>query len=202
MKKHVFLIGTLGIASVLYLKTNINDTDNIEGTSVDDDASHPISTNSIQSNEQNSFENKLVTQEEPIIVINSPIHSFDQESVYLRNDPNELFPDAKILATPGLTESTYIKSLHSLFDEYALIVKDGGYPTGLNIEITNALLGKNKQKVALLSKSHPRINKSGELVDQWGTPYYFHLESLHDLTIHSAGIDRKMYTQDDILSEK
>lgn len=126
------------------------------------------------------------------------LQPFDQQAALLRNDPNALFPAAERLATTGLPEASYIQSLHNLFDEYAIIVKDGGYPTGLNVEITNALLGKNQQKVAVLPKSHPRINQAGELVDQWNTPYHFHLESLRVVTIRSAGPDQVFYSEDDV----
>lgn len=128
-----------------------------------------------------------------------PLAPFSQSDAYIRNDPNDLFPDAEILATPGLPEQKYAQSVHNLMQEYAIIVKDGGYPTGLNVEITNALLGKNQKKIALLPQSHPRINSQGELVDQWNTPYQFHLQSLQQMSVRSAGPDRELFTEDDVI---
>jgi len=129
------------------------------------------------------------------------LEPFDQSKAILRNDPNdprELQPGAETLSKPGLSEYTYTQAVHSLLDDYAIIVKDGGYPTGLNVEITNALLGKNRQKIALLHQDHPRINSEGELVDQWNNPYSFHLHALTSVTIRSAGMDGRLYTDDDI----
>jgi hypothetical protein len=37
-------------------------------------------------------------------------------------------------------------------------------------------------------------------VDRWGTPYRFHPESAWVMTVRSAGLDRRMWTGDDILS--
>ncbi len=44
-----------------------------------------------------------------------------------------------------------------------------------------------------------RVNDNGELVDRWGTPYFFHQISGADTEIRSAGPDKIMYTADDIV---
>jgi len=44
-----------------------------------------------------------------------------------------------------------------------------------------------------------RINAKGELVDYWGTPFFFHQLSGTQMEIHSAGPDRQMWTGDDIV---
>ena len=49
-------------------------------------------------------------------------------------------------------------------------------------------------------KLYAADNDQGELVDQWRTPYSFHLESRRAVTIRSAGLDLIMYSEDDILS--
>jgi hypothetical protein len=46
-----------------------------------------------------------------------------------------------------------------------------------------------------------RINGNGELVDVWGTPYFFHQLSGTDTEIHSAGPDRIMWTADDLITK-
>lgn len=125
------------------------------------------------------------------------ISKFDQESNLLRNDPNLYFEQAKQLEVEE-DEGECLKHLKSLLDEYVIIVKGDGYPTGLNPEITNALLGKNDKKIALLSANHGKINSNGELCDSWGSPYHFHSESLEELSIRSAGPDKKLFTADDI----
>ena len=72
-----------------------------------------------------------------------------------------------------------------------------GNPFGLNSEITAALTGQNQLRLALIPPDHSAINKSGELTDRWGTPFYFHAESATRMTITSAGPDKKLHTPDD-----
>ena len=68
-----------------------------------------------------------------------------------------------------------------------------------NAEFTTALLGKNPHQVILLSPGLTVISPSGELLDPWGTPYYFHPLSATRLDLRSAGPDRTLWTPDDIL---
>ncbi len=77
----------------------------------------------------------------------------------------------------------------------------GGNPVGTNPEITAALNGENPQQVKFLNaESGHRINGRGELVDAWGTPFFFHQISGTEMEIRSAGPDRKMYTADDLVT--
>ena len=73
-----------------------------------------------------------------------------------------------------------------------------GNPTGTNAEITAALSGRNPLRLALIPADHPAINQDGELVDRWGTPFFFHAESANRMEIRSAGPDQKMWTDDDV----
>ena len=74
----------------------------------------------------------------------------------------------------------------------------GENPVGTNPEITAALTGKNPRQVNFISaESGLRVNGSGELVDAWGTPFFFHQLSGREMEIHSAGPDRVMWTLDD-----
>ena len=74
-----------------------------------------------------------------------------------------------------------------------------GNPVGSNAEITAALTGRNKIKFAFIPPNHPAINRNGELCDRWGTPFYFHAESGTRMGIRSAGPDKKLYTEDDVV---
>jgi hypothetical protein len=76
--------------------------------------------------------------------------------------------------------------------------KDGN-PTGTNAEITAALAGRNKLRLALIPPNHPAINRDGELCDRWGTPFFFHSESATRMEVRSAGPDKKMWTEDDVV---
>ena len=78
----------------------------------------------------------------------------------------------------------------------------GGNPVGTNPEITSQLSGKNPKHLNFLdADAGMRVNGDGELVDPWGTPYFFHQLSGHDMEIHSAGPDRIMWTADDLVSK-
>src|SRR5271157_2584080 len=74
-----------------------------------------------------------------------------------------------------------------------------GNPIGENAEITAALSGRNKLGFAFLPADNPAINAKGELCDRWGTPYFFHQLSGERMEIRSAGPDRTLWTEDDVI---
>ncbi len=74
----------------------------------------------------------------------------------------------------------------------------GENPVGTNAEIMRALNGENSRQ-ARLAPEGMSLNGNGELVDQWGTPIFFHQLSKDQMEIISAGPDRIMGTNDDIL---
>jgi hypothetical protein len=77
----------------------------------------------------------------------------------------------------------------------------GGNPVGNNSEITSQLNGNNPKHINFIDPSAGmRINANGELVDAWNTPYFFHQLSASDMEIHSAGPDRKLWTEDDLVT--
>jgi hypothetical protein len=75
----------------------------------------------------------------------------------------------------------------------------GGNPVGSNAEIVNCLLGKNEKTLQLGLPSGIKLNTSGELIDRWGTPYFFHSLSGTEMEIRSAGADVTMWTDDDLI---
>jgi hypothetical protein len=88
--------------------------------------------------------------------------------------------------------------MRSVFRQYN--ARFGGNPVGTNPEITAALNGANpKQVVFLNSEDGLRVNDRGELVDNWGTPFFFHQISSSEMEIRSAGPDHKMWTRDDLV---
>lgn len=74
----------------------------------------------------------------------------------------------------------------------------GGNPVGTNAEIVHTLTGGNPKGVRYLSGDHVRLNDQGELIDSWGTPYFFHSLSSTETEIRSAGPDKTLWTSDDI----
>ncbi|MCX6856145.1 MAG: hypothetical protein NTV80_14705 [Verrucomicrobia bacterium] len=77
----------------------------------------------------------------------------------------------------------------------------GGNPVGSNAEITASLNGQNPVKAKYLPQEHTHLSPKGELLDEWGTPYFFHQQSAHETVIRSAGPDRKLNTVDDITAK-
>jgi hypothetical protein len=98
----------------------------------------------------------------------------------------------------GLTPLTVIENVRAVFRQYHL--RFGANPVGDNAEITASLNGRNpRQSVFLNPDDGLRMNERGELVDNWGTPFFFHQLSRTEMEIHSAGPDRKMWSQDDLV---
>ena len=76
-----------------------------------------------------------------------------------------------------------------------------GNPVGTNPEITAALSGKNPRQINFIDgEGGMRVNGNGEMIDPWGTPYFFHQISGSEMEIHSAGPDRIMWTADDLVA--
>ena len=73
----------------------------------------------------------------------------------------------------------------------------GENPVGTNAEITKALTCGNLKQVKVPLPPGNQLNENGELLDRWGTPYFFHQISGTEMEVRSAGPDRKMWTADD-----
>lgn len=99
---------------------------------------------------------------------------------------------------PGLTPMTVMENVRTTFRNYS--ARFGGNPVGTNLEITRMLNGANPLNTPFLRPDDGlEINGQGELVDNWGTPYFFHQLSGIEVEIHSAGPDRRMWTKDDLV---
>jgi hypothetical protein len=91
------------------------------------------------------------------------------------------------------------KVRHMISDYHTLM---GENPVGTNAEIMKAVMGGNKHQAMLGPPEGQALNEQGELVDQWGTPYFFHQLSADRMEIYSAGPDRIFGTADDIVVRK
>jgi hypothetical protein len=97
-----------------------------------------------------------------------------------------------------LSPATVLANVRHAVRQYGQMF--GGDPVGTNPEITRQLLGDNPRHISFIDPSAGmRVNADGELVDAWGTPYFFHQLSGSDMEIHSAGPDKIMWTSDDIV---
>ena len=99
--------------------------------------------------------------------------------------------------TSNLPPATLMENIRSVFRQYQS--RFGGNPVGTNLEITQALMGQNPTGAVFASpEDELGTNAKGELIDTWGTPFFFHQLSGTEMEIHSAGPDRRMGTADDL----
>jgi hypothetical protein len=76
----------------------------------------------------------------------------------------------------------------------------GENPVGTNAEIMQAVMGGNAAKATLGPPQGQGLNEHGELIDRWGTPYFFHQLSKDKMEVRSAGPDRVLWTGDDVVT--
>jgi hypothetical protein len=104
---------------------------------------------------------------------------------------------ASDLNAPDSTIERDLVIVDSVFEAFRSNFPRVGNPVGENDEITAALTGRNNLGLQLIPRRHPAISHRGELVDRWGTPFFFHQLSGDVMEIRSAGPDRTMHTEDD-----
>ncbi len=98
----------------------------------------------------------------------------------------------------GIPPVTSLENMRGVFRHY--YQRFGGNPVGDNAEISAVLGRQNPKQVNFVNPDDGmRLNDRGELVDNWGTPYFFHQLSRTEMEIHSAGPDRKLWTADDLV---
>jgi hypothetical protein len=78
----------------------------------------------------------------------------------------------------------------------------GSYPTGNNVTIAKALLGRSEKKVLILAVRKSDMNDKSEILDSWGTPLRFYFSD-NEVMIRSAGPnkvweDTNVQTADDL----
>jgi hypothetical protein len=71
-------------------------------------------------------------------------------------------------------------------------------PGGDNREIVAAMLGANPGKLAIIPPETASLSPEGDLLDRWGTPFYFHPVSEQVMEVMSAGPDKALWTPDDV----
>jgi hypothetical protein len=105
-------------------------------------------------------------------------------------------------ATPSSTAPAPNDPSMLELDQVNLMIRDyrtltGGNPVGTNAEIMAALMGQNPKQAKLGPPEGAKLNEKGELIDRWGTPYFFHQLARDHMEIRSAGPDRVLWTVDD-----
>lgn len=112
----------------------------------------------------------------------------------------EIPPDLPAPKAPVVVSPEALKDM----DDVQFMLRDfrtrlGGNPEGTNAEIMRKVMGRNRVQAKLGPPEGQKLNDQGELVDRWGAPYFFHQLSSTQMEIRSAGPDRAMYTNDDIV---
>lgn len=108
-------------------------------------------------------------------------------------------PAASVPPAPTLASAA------AAVDQVRLMLRDyrtltGENPVGTNAEIMRALMGENPRQATLGPPEGQTLNAQGELVDPWNTPLFFHQLSRTVMEIRSAGPDRVMWTEDDVVT--
>ncbi len=113
-------------------------------------------------------------------------------------------PDSSIplasLADPSIPPEKRVRRVYEMLQNFTMAVKSRSrVPLSSNLEITHALTGGNKLGAVFLPPDHPAISTSGELLDPWETPYFFHALAADSWEVVSAGPDRVRFNDDDLI---
>lgn len=124
----------------------------------------------------------------------------------LRNFENPLVPADTPVAPPPRRAADAGPEIEADFDQIQLMFRDyrtlaGGNPVGTNAEIMKTIMGDNPKSARLGPPEGQKINEKGELIDHWGVPYFFHQLTRDVMEIRSAGPDRRLWNEDDIVGE-
>jgi hypothetical protein len=92
-----------------------------------------------------------------------------------------------------------LEIVHEFLTLYGKAFKEG-MPIGGNADITAALIGvSDAARPGQLFPRNHRTIRDGQLIDRWGTPFWFHPNSGSQMEVRSAGPDKSMFTQDDVV---
>ena len=67
---------------------------------------------------------------------------------------------------------TELEKVHRMIVNYHTLM--GENPVGTNAEIMAAIMGRNPRQATLGPPEGQNLNAQKELIDPWGTPYFFH----------------------------
>ncbi len=102
-----------------------------------------------------------------------------------------------VAAANPSAQTDAVRVRHMISDYHTLA---GENPVGTNAEIMKQMMGGNSHQATLGPPEGMPLNAQGELVDQWGTPYFFHQLSRDKMEVRSAGPDKVMWTADDVIA--
>jgi hypothetical protein len=136
----------------------------------------------------------------PAVASGKPVPVVRKDLVPPRPAPVTLLPVAQEgarLNTPETGAGEDLAILDLLLSQYRR--QFDGNPVGDNLDISAALRGENPKRLAYLPKAGPFLDPTGQLLDRWGTPYFFHALAGNRMEIRSAGPDLELWTADDLV---
>lgn len=151
-------------------------------------------------------ETSLVEEPSPEV---APVPLVEGQTVLTRSwelEPGDVVEDVKnprLLRHYGSETRTGKEDLEmvaSVIQRFWMLFKNPDLMrVGSNEDLLKTLLGGNPEGVAFVSADNEFIDEAGRLLDRWGSPLFFHAESMTQIEIRSSGPDRERYTEDDIL---
>ncbi len=98
---------------------------------------------------------------------------------------------------PPLEGTEALERVNGMLRDYRTLF--GQNPVGNNAEIMRSIMGENPKGAHLGPPPGMALNQSGELIDEWGTPIFFHALAKDHMEIRSAGPDRILWNGDDVV---
>jgi hypothetical protein len=191
MKKNWVILILLAVVAGLFLLVKPKNRPKSQSVGNSESVSRAISDNSIvRSTTQSGASISSDVPQDPSAQISLAAHAASPNSTpepgALTNEPSAL-PPLTVLDKTRVLMHNY----HAAFGEN---------PVGTNPEIAAALQGRNPKQINFLAESGLRLNEKGEIVDGYGTPFFFHQISGQEMEIRSAGPDKVMWTSDDLVT--
>ena len=105
------------------------------------------------------------------------------------------------LNDPARTAADDVETVRQIIGQYTTALqRRSGPPIGDNTDLVRALTGANPLRLAVLPPGHPTIDGQGRWCDRWGTPYHIHPLAASVYSVRSAGPDRRLFTEDDLVA--
>jgi hypothetical protein len=110
---------------------------------------------------------------------------------------NEALDIARQLHTPDGDPEEDVSTLNDIMAFYRMIFAQNPV-AGDNQSVMAALMGDNERGIVVFPADHPSLDGSGQLLDRWESPYFFHALSRTNMEIISLGPDQILGTYDDL----
>ncbi len=116
--------------------------------------------------------------------------------------PPAYHPQQQALLSADGSQHRDLEILSGMLMSYRNVMKDQARPIGINEDLTEVLTRPYRRGLRFLPMEHPAINEQGQLIDRWGTPIHLHPVSQGMMELRSAGPDRLLFTDDDIVEPR